>query len=43
MDEMSNAAEIIEKLARESERKAIEIEALKRRNSELEQELAEKG
>ncbi|MDD6883013.1 MAG: hypothetical protein PUD50_04820 [Eubacteriales bacterium] len=43
MDEMSNAAEIIEKLARESERKAIEIEALKRRISELEQELAEKG
>ncbi len=41
--DMPNAAEIIEKLARESERQKIEIEALKRRIAELEEQLADKG
>ncbi len=40
---MPNAGEIIERLARESERKAIEIEQLKARIVALEQKLANKG
>lgn len=39
---MPNAAEIIEQLARESERQQIEIKKLKARIAELEAELAEK-
>lgn len=41
--EMANAAEIIERLARESERQKFEIEVLKQRIAELEQQLADKG
>lgn len=40
---MPNAGEIIERLARESERQKIEIEALKRQVAELENQLAQKG
>ena len=40
---MPNAGEIIERLARESERQKIEIEALKRQGAELENQLAQKG
>ena len=36
MCEMTNAGEIIERLARENERQKIEIEQLKRRIEELE-------
>lgn len=43
MSKLPNAAEIIEKLARESERQKIEIEALKNRIAELEKQLADKG
>ena len=42
-DKMPNAGEIIERLARESERQRIEIEALERRIAELEQQLANKS
>ena len=42
-DEMPNAGEIIERLARENERQRIEIEELKRRIAELESQLADKG
>lgn len=38
--QMPNAAEVIERLARESERQRLEIEELRRRNAELETELA---
>lgn len=41
MEEDMNLGELIEKLARESERQAIEIEALKKKNAELEKELEE--
>lgn len=40
---MPNAAEIIERLARENERQKIEIEALKNRIAELEKALAKEG
>lgn len=40
MDKMPNAGEIIERLARESERQRIEIEQLKQRIAELERQLA---
>lgn len=43
MDDMPNAGEIIERLARENERQKIEIESLKNRIAELEKALAEKG
>lgn len=43
LDQMASAAEIIERLSRESERQKIEIEALKQRISELESLLAQKG
>ena len=43
MDEMPNAGEIIERLARENERQKIEIEQLKQRVSELERKLTEKA
>lgn len=43
MDEMPNAGEIIERLARENERQKIEIESLRNRIAELEKALAEKG
>ena len=39
---MPNAAEVIEKLARESERLKIENEQLRKRIAELEAELAQK-
>ncbi len=41
--EMPNAAEIIERLARENERQHIEIEALKARIAELEKLLADRA
>lgn len=41
MDEMPNAGEIIERLARENERQRIEIEQLKQRINELERRLTE--
>lgn len=43
MDEMPNAGEIIERLARENERQRIEIEQLKQRITELERRLTEKA
>lgn len=43
MDDMPNAGEIIERLARENERQKIEIESLMNRIAELEKALAEKG
>lgn len=43
MDEMPNAGEIIERLARENERQRIEIEQLKQRINELERKLTEKA
>lgn len=43
MDEMPNAGEIIERLARENERQRIEIEQLKQRINELERRLTEKA
>lgn len=38
--QMPNAAEVIERLARESERQKLEIKKLQERNKELEKELA---
>lgn len=43
MNEMPNAGEIIERLARENERQRIEIEQLKQRINELERRLTEKA
>ena len=43
MDEMPNAGEIIERLARVNERQRIEIEQLKQRINELERRLTEKA
>lgn len=43
MDDMPNAGEIIERLARENERQKIEIEQLKRRIAELERQLTDKA
>ena len=43
MDEMPNAGEIIERLARENERQRIEIEQLKQRINELERRWTEKA
>ena len=43
MDEMPNAGEIIERLARENERQRIEIEQLKQRINEFERRLTEKA
>lgn len=43
MDEMPNAGEIIERLARENERQRIEIVQLKQRINELERRLTEKA
>ena len=43
MDEMPNAGEIIERLARENERQRIEIEQIKQRINELERRLTEKA
>ncbi len=43
MDEMPNAGEIIERLARENERQRIEIEQLKQRINELERRLTGKA
>lgn len=43
MDEMPNAGEIIERLARENERQRIEIEQLKQRINELERRLTERA
>ena len=43
MDEMPNAGEIIERLARENERQRIKIEQLKQRINELERRLTEKA
>lgn len=43
MDEMPNAGEIIERLARENERQRIEIEQLKQRINELERRLTKKA
>ncbi len=43
MDEMPNAGEIIERLARESERQRIEIEQLKQQIAELERQLAKEA
>lgn len=43
MDDMPNAGEIIERLARENERQKIEIEHLKRRIAELERQLTDKA
>ena len=43
MDEMPNAGEIIERLARENECQRIEIEQLKQRINELERRLTEKA
>lgn len=40
---MPNAAEIIERLARENERQKIEIEQLKQRIAELERQLTDKA
>ena len=42
MDEMPEAGEIIERLARENERQRFEIEQLKQRINELERKLTEK-
>ena len=42
MYDMPNAGEIIERLARESERQKIEIEQLKQQIAELERKLTEK-
>ena len=43
MDEMPNAGEIIERLARENERQRIKIEQLKQRINELERRLTEQA
>ena len=43
MDEMPEAGEIIERLARENERQRFEIEQFKQRINELEQKLTEKA
>ena len=43
VDRMPNAAETIERLARENERLALMVEMLKRRIAQLEAELAKKG
>ncbi|MFR5787531.1 MAG: hypothetical protein ACLUHE_10800 [Christensenellales bacterium] len=43
MDEMPEAGEIIERLARENERQRFEIEQLKQRINELERKLTEKA
>ena len=42
MCDMPNAGEIIERLARESERQKVEIEQLKQQIAELERKLTEK-
>ncbi len=43
MDEMPEAGEIIERLARENERQRFKIEQLKQRINELERRLTEKA
>ncbi len=43
MDEMPEAGEIIERLARENERQRFEIEQIKQRINELERKLTEKA
>lgn len=43
MDEMPEAGEIIERLARENERQRFEIEQLKQRINELERKLTERA
>ena len=43
MDEMPEAGEIIERLARENDRQRFEIEQLKQRINELERKLTEKA
>lgn len=43
MDEMPEAGEIIERLARENERQRFEIEQLRQRINELERKLTEKA
>ena len=43
MNDMPNAGEIIERLARENERQKIEIEQLKQRIAELEHKLTDKA
>ena len=43
MDEMPEAGEIIERLARENERQRFEIEQLKQRINELERKLTDKA
>jgi len=43
MDEMPEAGEIIERLARENERQRFEIEQLKQRINELGRKLTEKA
>lgn len=43
MDEVPNAGEIIERLARESERQRIEIEQLKQQIKALERQLEKKA
>lgn len=43
MDEMPEAGEIIERLARENERQRFKIEQLKQRINELERKLTEKA
>ena len=43
MDEMPEAGEIIERLARENERQRFEIEQLKQHINELERKLTEKA
>lgn len=43
MDEMPEAGEIIERLARENERQRFEIEQLKQRINDLERKLTEKA
>ena len=43
MDEMPEAGEIIERLARENERQRFEIEQLKQRINELERKWTEKA
>ena len=40
MDEMANASEVIERLARESERQKVKLEQLEKENNELKERLA---
>ena len=40
MDEMANASEVIERLARESERQKVKLEQLEKENNELRERLA---